>query len=421
MNFDRHAQLGLASMALALLSGACRSISFENAAAGSGGAGGAATTSATLTGGSATSTASGSGGTEATGGSGGGGGGFNGCANLGGAGGGTGGGVGGGATALVPKWIEAGHNHTCVLMDDRRVYCWGEGGNFGTVSLTAKPQPVVVEAVANMVSRNGTLCVMMAEETSEGMSTVNCFGELEGLSVPNVPTNSQLYLFDDNGPKLGVYDGARVGPELHVYDENMPGLSNVIGLPTGSKVAASYGNVCWVAGSALHCRNGIPVSHLLGGVDFFNVWTGDGFVCAHGGSEFLCSGATCTNKQCGDLELNSVFTTANLVPALVALGSAHTCFVRSDEQGKVQCWGAGGKGQLGTLTSPNGHKGAVDFGGEAAAVQGLTAGDAHTCAIVLRPSGGTKTRTVQCWGDNSKSQLGLDCDGWSATPVTVRF
>lgn len=89
----------------------------------------------------------------------------------------------------------------------------------------------------------------------------------------------------------------------------------------------------------------------------------------------------------------------------VTAGPAHTCAVVSGEA--VRCWGTGADGRLGYDNSEHvawvvgpsiEEAGDVAVGG---AVVDVAAGDAHTCALLA-------SSDVRCWGDNSFGQLGYD-------------
>ncbi len=96
--------------------------------------------------------------------------------------------------------------------------------------------------------------------------------------------------------------------------------------------------------------------------------------------------------------------------AAIAVGEAHSCAIL--ENGDLKCWGDGGSGRLGQdstddIGSGPDQMGAnldpIDLGAPAVAV---TAGDAHTCAIL---DGGD----VKCWGNNGSGRLGLGQSGGS--------
>ncbi len=85
-----------------------------------------------------------------------------------------------------------------------------------------------------------------------------------------------------------------------------------------------------------------------------------------------------------------------LLHGVLTAGAEHTCAVLAE--GNVRCWGSGADGRLGYGTDKSVGDGAgpsveeagdVSVGGPVAAV---TAGDAHTCALLL-------SGDVRCWGD----------------------
>ena len=91
-------------------------------------------------------------------------------------------------------------------------------------------------------------------------------------------------------------------------------------------------------------------------------------------------------------------------------GAQHTCVVRMN--GTVSCWGANGSGQAGqdiasmpTVSSPLPVAGLVD-------VAEIQAGEKYTCAR-------KNDMTVQCWGDNSRGQLGDGTNTIRSTPGPV--
>ncbi len=97
-------------------------------------------------------------------------------------------------------------------------------------------------------------------------------------------------------------------------------------------------------------------------------------------------------------------------PALqVSCGLGHTCAVSTDDS--VACWGANGRGQLGTGAAGGPRRRPVSVIGLSTARQ-VAAGGQFTCALL-------EDGTVWCWG---RGDLGLLGDGaWSdsATPVPV--
>lgn len=97
----------------------------------------------------------------------------------------------------------------------------------------------------------------------------------------------------------------------------------------------------------------------------------------------------------------------------LAAGSFHACAALA--AGGAVCWGENQNGELGNGTPSPAHAQPQTVAGLAGPVTGLSAGSAHTCALV---SGGA----VMCWGQNDRGQVG---DGTSgnvrpqATAVTL--
>jgi alpha-tubulin suppressor-like RCC1 family protein len=85
----------------------------------------------------------------------------------------------------------------------------------------------------------------------------------------------------------------------------------------------------------------------------------------------------------------------------VATGLYHTCATRTD--GSLLCWGGNLAGQLGNAGVPVDPTGAASKTADPVLVAGtwstIAAGQSHTCGI--QPD-----KSLWCWGDNAKGQLG---------------
>ncbi|MCU1371630.1 MAG: regulator of chromosome condensation [Ilumatobacteraceae bacterium] len=88
----------------------------------------------------------------------------------------------------------------------------------------------------------------------------------------------------------------------------------------------------------------------------------------------------------------------------ISAGTSHSCAVVF---GAAKCWGLNGSGQLGTDSVPSYSPVPVQVTGLTSGVAAISAGDAHSCAVVLFGA--------KCWGSNANGQLGNGATG--AAPV----
>ncbi len=96
-------------------------------------------------------------------------------------------------------------------------------------------------------------------------------------------------------------------------------------------------------------------------------------------------------------------------PGLIAAGESHTCVVLAG--GTVSCWGDNTSGQLGAVTAETYSIAPVSVDGLTDVV-GVSAGDAHSCALLA-------SRSIRCWGRGFSGQLGDGTTSSSTTPVDV--
>lgn len=287
---------------------------------------------------------------------------------------------------LGPSPITAGGRHTCALLSDGTVRCWGD--NSLSSLPVAVPDLTQVETVSAGLYAH--TCALIAD------GTVRCWG-------------------DNAYGELG--DGTTAYSDTPV---TVLGLTQVVAVSAGAGFSCAVlrdGSVqCWGNnyhgelgnGSTVSCSVPTATSGIFGAVA---VATGGEHACAlMADGSALCWGYN-FNGQLGN-GWNSL--TPNLVPApvvglstaiAITAGQYHTCALLRDNS--IRCWGDDSYKQLGDGGVGSYVPTSVLHISNAVAV---SAGGYHTCALL---DGGV----VQCWGYNACGQLGTGTTTDSYVPV----
>lgn len=295
--------------------------------------------------------------------------------------------------------LSAGHVHTCGLAVDSAAYCWGGdgAGQLGDGNDISDTVPVAVAGglkfVALAVGYDHT-CGLVAGGTAYCWGS-NLAGQLGIGSASQAP----------NPNPVPVSGGLS-------FTSLAAGNAHTCGLTSDSTAYCWGGNDVGSLGDSTTIGRVVPTV-VAGGLKFAAINAGAFHTCAiTGAGEAYCWGNNISG-QLGD----SASAIWQLVPVAVhaagvlftsiTAGFNHTCARATS--GQIYCWGGSDNGQVG----PN-----VGTVGYVPALVGLTgtaivAGGAHSCA--LTPSG------AYCWGFNQFGQLGAGSALLqSATPLRVR-
>ncbi len=301
------------------------------------------------------------------------------------------------STPLInAKAVEAGYFHTCALLNDGSVLCWGnnQSGQLGVptvVSYSATPVVVTLSGPMQALSAGGfSTCALSA---GGGLTCWgnNVYGQL-GAGVMNFVT-SPVNLVKSIGTLAAgsastcLLTGSDV---LKCWGSNSAGQ---LGNPAAGVSSSSPVNVVVSPGG-----NPLPnVTQVAAGGDHTCARISDGSVQCWGNNGAGQLGNPVANGSQTPVAVNGLGG-----PVLqVVAGDSHTCALMAD--GTVKCWGANNVGQLGDGTTGGG--GATPVTVVKADTTTLTnvvflaAGGDHTCALI---AGGT----VKCWGSNSMGELG---------------
>jgi alpha-tubulin suppressor-like RCC1 family protein len=307
-----------------------------------------------------------------------------------------------------------GTHHSCALLDDGTVRCWGlndfgqlgSAANSGTNNPNPAPQPAVNlagHAAVAVTAGNFHSCALLDD------GTVRCWG-LNNLGQLGSATNNGT-INPNPTPQPAVNLGGRTAVAVTA------GNFHSCALLDDASVRCWGHNYYGQLGSATNNGTGNsnpapqPAVNLGPGRTAVAVTAGNIHSCALlDDGTVRCWG----NNASGELGSAANNGTDNPNPTpqpAVNLGSrsavavsadgAHSCALLDD--GTVRCWGNNRYGELGSAANngtinPNPTpQPAVNLGGRSAVA--VTAGEIHSCALL-------DDGTVRCWGYNYYGELG---------------
>ena len=284
--------------------------------------------------------------------------------------------LGTGKTAIQ---IAAGELHTCAILNDGSVKCWGEAqyGQLGYGDTTDKTSPDSSSidlgtgrtAIQIACGSNHT-CVILDD------GTVKCWG------------------YNNNG-QLGLGDTNNRGDGSSEMGDNLP----IVDLGTGRtavQISASQSHTCVILDDGSVKCWGNNIDGQLGYGDTNN--RGDG-----------------SNEMGDNLPVVDLGTGRTAIQ--ISSGNNHTCVIL--DNGSVKCWGENIYGQLGygdtndrgsNSNEMGDNLSTVNLGTDRTAIQ-ISAGQYHTC--VLLDDG-----NIKCWGRNNYGQLGIESTTQSTSPTS---
>jgi alpha-tubulin suppressor-like RCC1 family protein len=306
--------------------------------------------------------------------------------------------------------LSAGNSHSCARTASGAAQCWGSN-EFLFQVYRGVPQYSASGAIGD-----GTYRVRAAPVTVAGLAS--------GVAGVSAGTWHSCAAMSAGGAKCWGYSefllgdgGDQISSPVPV---NVSGLSNVAAVAAGGArtcaLLSDQTAKCWGSGplgdtTTAGSKTPVSVTGLAAAV---RIASGRAHSCAVTAAGSLQCWGSNYSGQIGDgtttdrLAITPVSSVRGTV-ASVATGGAHTCALLSG--GGVQCWGANSRGQLG-VGSRQSHSLPSDVFGLSSGVVALSAGSEHTCAI-------TYTGGVKCWGANAYGQLGDGTTADRLVPVDV--
>jgi alpha-tubulin suppressor-like RCC1 family protein len=293
------------------------------------------------------------------------------------------------------KAIAAGGDHSCALLTDGTVRCWGWNpfGQLGNGKTASSSTPVAVSGLVNATAITAGqvhTCAMLG-------AGVVCWGDNRVGQLGDGTTFSGLTPSAVNG-----ISGA---------------TAIAAGDSTSCAVIARGSVLCWGRDESGQLGDGLPTeSH--NAIDVSGI---SGATAIAGSAFHTCALLADGTVRCwgynwiGQLGDGTRTWSSAPVPVStitnatgIAAGQDHTCAVLAT--GAVDCWGLNTNGQFGDGTTDSSLT-PVPASGISSAIA-VAAGGAHTCAVL---AGGT----IRCWGSNNFGQLGNGTTTNSSTPVAV--
>ncbi len=332
------------------------------------------------------------------------------------------------------KKIAAGVDHTCAILANDSVSCWGanQSGQLGSGTTTATTAVVPVAGISNAIdiaAANAFSCALVGAAPGATSGSVMCWGtgtlgqlgnggfanSSTPIAVVSLNTVTQISARarhacalllsgqvmcwgDGSSGQLG--DGTTSGSAVPVAVQRTGpdnyAVVDQFGQPASTKafqVSAGNSHTCARVSTA-DGSAGLGVK----------CWGATNFGELGNAAPFCQVGAICDPKAPNPVpqRVSNLTTAAHL-----AAGGGHTCAILTT--GGARCWGYGDRGQLGN--------GALLRSSTPVAVSGLSgatqasAGSLFSCA--------STGSALKCWGAGDLGQLGNGATSDSSTPVVV--
>jgi alpha-tubulin suppressor-like RCC1 family protein len=348
--------------------------------------------------------------------------------------------------------VAAGRSHTCVILNDGSVKCWGknEYGQLGNGTTIGSSVPVGVVGVSDAAAvvagwghscaltkggrvicwgynRNGELGNGKTQHSSLPVDVIGIPGAAVAIEAGDDHTCAvtsagrvMCWGYNEFG-QLG--DGTTASRSVPVEAQALSDRIRSVAAGWGHTCALTdKGGVrCWGNNQLGQLGYGQTADYRFTAVDVLGLGSGVAEIASDGGSACALTaggGVKCwgsnTYGQLGDgtaVDRRSPVPVSGLGQGVVrvAVGWNHACAVTGT--GELKCWGWNYYGQLGDATTTS-RIVPVRATGLTDGVTDIGMGWAHSCIV-------TEQGGVNCWGLNENGQLGDGTRIDSAAPLAV--
>lgn len=294
--------------------------------------------------------------------------------------------------------LAAGGAHTCAVLSNQEVWCWGDNGK-GQLGIGSTNPPS-----STSPKRVG---LITAEQVSLGVASTCVVNPLKELRCWG----------DNDAGQLGT--GNNVGLVTPPLASTLTGVLRVD--------AGTWNTVCVLGEDLRVWCFGAPMAAFQPGVNPTEVQqvtgphlaVGTGFACAGSEAGLKCWGDDGAGQLGnGEPKQDSSVPVPVSVSALWGgVGAGDASSYAFTTNGKVYAWGGNSHGQLGMAGTDRSSPTEVPIPTSVAGIDSVDGGFRHAC-VVGRDN--QTQRVVYCFGSNDHGELGQgSLDGVSAVPVQV--
>ena len=329
--------------------------------------------------------------------------------------------------------VRAGESHTCALLWDGSVKCWGSNayGQLGLGNTTNVGDGVgpTVAAAANVFSSGivdlsagigvpGAIASTCAIKNSSGTYTAHCWGSANFLGYPD---NNQRG--HTAGTKASVLPAIALGANFSprtisaggVHTCVLSNLGKVRCFGLGDYIsfggpAENYGSLGYPGTISVNQAGGV----LLSALGDISVDGSASTVLVDAGARLSCALLSSQKVRCWGMRFGTGYaasqdtgndenpSSGGLVSGAWLATSLDASFdfgCAVTTTGSTYCWGSNGSGQLGRNSVTTDYLPQLVALGTATAVTQVSTGFFHTCAVLTNGK-------IRCWGLGARGQLG---------------
>lgn len=323
------------------------------------------------------------------------------------------------------KYLDSSSSHKCAILNDDSLKCWGANwagqlGN-GTISQTAIQTPVPVDLGGNGVKAIAVglwhTCTILSDGAVYCWGSNN-YGELgRGIANPTPSSVPLLVNLEDLAKSIFAYN--IIEPAHYEMNDTSPPSRSCSILENDTVKCWGY-NRLGILGTGNQTHPGLPESVSLGAKPL-SLAVGSLHACALLEDHSVKCWGVNTSGQLGIGNLTNqklpqtVTALGNNVKEIMA-GQDFTCAVMLDSS--LKCWGGGSVLQNNPAPgvpnrAPQTLPLDIALGGSVKKLSISTSSmDKHACALLV-------DGTLKCWGKNMAGQVGVPATGIVDSPITV--